>query len=252
MIRRTPPGCRTPLRRLRLKCHHRSAATVAFDANQSIIVRMAIISRADARRLGLATFFTGIPCKNGHVAERSTAIGKCLKCKSIQSAEHYKRHRDRISTQRKCKYADKPTEEKRLRNRKLYKQNRAIILAKSSRRYSTKRNIILAKQKIRKRNDPHFKLKLAKWNAERRARLIGVPGKYTLNEIDNLAARQKYKCANCGKSIKRKHEVDHIVPLKLPGATNDIRNIQLLCVTCNRKKSAKDPIEWAREQGRLL
>ena len=40
-----------------------------------------IISRAEAKKIKSKTYFTGKPCKNGHIAERSTGKGACLKCK---------------------------------------------------------------------------------------------------------------------------------------------------------------------------
>ena len=39
-----------------------------------------IISRDEARALGLKRFFTGKPCKHGHVAERHVASRKCREC----------------------------------------------------------------------------------------------------------------------------------------------------------------------------
>lgn len=85
----------------------------------------------------------------------------------------------------------------------------------------------------------------------RRARKLAVGGKYTAADIKALAVKQHHRCANCDKSIKDGYEVDHIMPLT-KGGTNDIRNIQLLCQSCNRRKHTKHPIEWAQEQGRLL
>lgn len=40
-----------------------------------------VISRDEARRRGLKRYFTGEPCKRGHVAERQVANGACLRCK---------------------------------------------------------------------------------------------------------------------------------------------------------------------------
>lgn len=37
--------------------------------------------RQKALQLGQKTFFTGIPCKNGHIAERNTKRYKCVQCK---------------------------------------------------------------------------------------------------------------------------------------------------------------------------
>jgi hypothetical protein len=39
-----------------------------------------IISRAEARALGLKRYFTGEPCKRGHVAERGVSCPGCMEC----------------------------------------------------------------------------------------------------------------------------------------------------------------------------
>ena len=41
---------------------------------------MDIISREDAANKGFKKYFTGKPCKKGHVEQRRTATGTCLKC----------------------------------------------------------------------------------------------------------------------------------------------------------------------------
>lgn len=37
-------------------------------------------SRAEAIRLGVRRYYTGIPCKHGHRSERYTTTGSCLEC----------------------------------------------------------------------------------------------------------------------------------------------------------------------------
>ena len=41
---------------------------------------MEIISRKDAIDQGLGRYFTGEPCKHGHVAERRTVNSTCVAC----------------------------------------------------------------------------------------------------------------------------------------------------------------------------
>ena len=39
-----------------------------------------IISRKEAKARGLTRYFTGKPCKHGHIAERDTGAGRCVEC----------------------------------------------------------------------------------------------------------------------------------------------------------------------------
>jgi hypothetical protein len=41
---------------------------------------MEIIDRKEAKKAGLKKYFTGEPCKNGHITERYTSGGTCLGC----------------------------------------------------------------------------------------------------------------------------------------------------------------------------
>jgi HNH endonuclease. len=43
---------------------------------------MKIISRKEAKQLGLSLYFTGKLCKNGHISQRKTSGGNCLLCQS--------------------------------------------------------------------------------------------------------------------------------------------------------------------------
>lgn len=76
-------------------------------------------------------------------------------------------------------------------------------------------------------------------------------GQYSQEDIDFLFTSQKKKCVNCLISIKDGFHIDHIYPVS-KGGTNWPTNLQLLCAYCNHSKHAKDPIEWAQTQGRLL
>ena len=50
--------------------------------------------------------------------------------------------------------------------------------------------------------------------------------------------RDRYRCRNCGRPGRL--EVDHIQPLDKGGAAFDSANLQTLCRTCHRQKTARE------------
>lgn len=48
-----------------------------------------IISAKEARARGLSTYFTGKPCKRGHVSERSVQAWDCVECTIIRARQRY-------------------------------------------------------------------------------------------------------------------------------------------------------------------
>ena len=87
--------------------------------------------------------------------------------------------------------------------------------------------------------------------ARRRAKKRDAGGDYTAEQITDLYLKQRGRCANCGTKLGDKFHRDHKVALS-DGGDNDISNIELLCAKCNLRKSKKDSIKWANENGRLL
>ena len=80
------------------------------------------------------------------------------------------------------------------------------------------------------------KLTYTAFAKEQRALLTGKMRK-AIKERDN------YTCKNCGNSIHNEPnlllEVDHIIPIKKGGLTEE-KNLQTLCWRCNRHKGSKD------------
>lgn len=92
-------------------------------------------------------------------------------------------------------------------------------------------------------------MKIKKIN--RRARLK-QGGHLSVGITAKLMALQRGLCASCRCDLKTAgHHVDHIMPLAREGSNTD-DNVQLLCPPCNLEKSAKHPLDWAKENGRLL
>lgn len=69
---------------------------------------MQITNREQATSLGLKRFFTGNPCKNGHISERFTKDGKCVECNRLACrARHHRRvHSDQSRLERSLSYAE--------------------------------------------------------------------------------------------------------------------------------------------------
>lgn len=51
---------------------------------------MQIITRSEAKALGLKRYFTGKPCKHGHMSERKVCDSRCLTCGNL-SFRRYRR-----------------------------------------------------------------------------------------------------------------------------------------------------------------
>lgn len=60
--------------------------------------------------------------------------------------------------------------------------------------------------------------------------------------LEMLADRDGPGCAACGSQSNP--EVDHIVPMSR-GGSDELGNLQILCRSCNRRKSDRLPEEWA-------
>lgn len=142
--------------------------------------------------------------------------------------------------------------------------NRAVILEKKRLRYEANKAAHLeAGRRWREANPEKVKQIREAYraarpevdraaNAKRRAAKNGARGQMSPGIELKLLKLQKGKCANCSCCLaKSGHHLDHVMPLARGGDHVDA-NAQLLCPTCNVKKHAKDPIDWAQENGRLL
>lgn len=86
---------------------------------------------------------------------------------------------------------------------------------------------------------------------KRRAALQNAEGFHTAADIANILKLQKHRCAYCAADLRKGYHVDHIMPLIL-GGSNWPSNLQGLCPPCNLSKGPKDPLDFAKEKGRLL
>lgn len=96
-----------------------------------------VISRGEARQKGLKRYFTGEPCKHGHVAERYTAGNGCVMCGGIKSDDWTKRN-----PQKKLEHLRahvKANKRKHLEHGRAWAKRNAKKVAEKERRYYYKR-----------------------------------------------------------------------------------------------------------------
>lgn len=105
-----------------------------------------------------------------------------------------------------------------------------------------------ARQRWKERHPEKHKAAAFNTGARRRAKTaVGVK----LAELSAWEAKQKKHCYWCGAKCLRDYEIDHYVPLS-KGGEHKLSNLVISCGPCNRKKCAKDPLDFAKEVGRLL
>ncbi|WP_338928357.1 HNH endonuclease signature motif containing protein [Roseomonas mucosa] len=194
--------------------------------------------RADARALrdaarekGEKHYFTGRPCKRGHVCNRTVAHGICVEC-NAERARIFCRTSPEKKAEADRAYRLRNAEKVRIRQERWHLLNPGAN-AERARRWA-------------KENQD----KVLQYSRIKRARRRGAEGTHTAADIANLFAAQHGFCNNCACSIQGGYHVDHIMPLKL-GGRNDVSNLQLLCAPCNMRKHAKHPDIWAAQEARM-
>ena len=157
-------------------------------------------SRAEAKATGAAYYFTGEPCKHGHIAPRKTK-GACTEClrvdwekRNVTRAEYFRQYnRSEIAKEAKRKY---------------YEKNRDAVIARAQARpLSEKRKW----QKAWK--DRNLLWVRADTKARRRKHRLATPKWLTRRQKSEI--RQLYQIAmTMTQTTGEQYVVDHIVPLR--------------------------------------
>lgn len=223
------------------------------------------MTRAEARAQGLKKYFTGKPCKRGHIAERYVA-GMCVPCRLAQNdrwakanpdkkAASVKVFREKNAERLKAKQAAYHAEwyaknrDKKLEQNKTYLREKPEVSRKATRKWQKANPEKAASYAKLWYSDPHNR---ALHRNKRRSLEIGASGFHTPADTKAILSAQDHRCAYCRTDLRKaKRHLDHIMPLSR-GGSNDPSNLQWLCAPCNLSKGAKDPIDFARERGLLV
>ena len=198
-----------------------------LDQQPTQLVYGPFISRKEARRQGLARFFTGRPCKHGHVSQRLTSNGRCCECHSLRQL---------------AIYHSKTPEEKLAFNRanaRSSEQRRAANLRYENKKYANNLNYRIAKC-LRCR----FHKALSRdQKSDRATAMIGC----TIERLRNHLEAQFTDGMSWENYGKNGWHVDHIRPCASFDLTDPEQqrqcfhytNLQPLWATDNMRKSAK-------------
>lgn len=103
---------------------------------------MEIISRKEAEERGLDRFFTGVPCRNGHIAERYISSMVCVQCKKENHRKARERNPERYKELKRVEYQ---------RNREYYREF-------DKKQRDLRRDEINKRRRERYHTDPSFKV----------------------------------------------------------------------------------------------
>ena len=247
-----------------------------------ILPERKLISKQEARDLGLKRWFNGKTCKAGHITERWVNPSCCCECVRLRNLAHSRSHKEYFKAQAakwqkanpekvraaKKRYAEKNAESEARRKRALalkqhhekYQSDPAFRARKNAatKRWAEQnherntahkrawrernRKAENAKALERLRADPD---KTKATRAAQKAMRKAAIGRFTAEDVQVLLERQGYRCAapHCRIDVLHDFHCDHVLPLSR-GGTNSSDNIQILCPTCNLTKNDRTMEEW--------
>lgn len=208
-----------------------------------------IISKQSAKNLGRTHYFTGKPCKYGHLEKRIVSSGACLECNRQRTQTWRKDNTESarsINKKSYAKHADRRRADKRLDywSRPEHHRSRKAADYYLRRNHHSERN-----RGWRARNKDHIKdyrtryasmnsHVLARNAAKRRAALLAaIPAWYS--EFDDFVMREAYELRVLrGIATGIDWHVDHIIPLQAKNACglHCASNIQVATKLANLKK----------------
>lgn len=205
-----------------------------------------IVSLSQARSAGLVHYFTGKPCKHGHVAERNVKGRHCVSCVRVSITAMRERYGEEAwgvkERARNMDYIHRNRDTKRASARK----SMAKAYAADPQRFIDRSRE--HELKLLAENPLVVRLSQAARRAAYRVRSLGVESPRGLTAIvRRVWDRSGGVCAICAATDRL--ELDHKVAL-MNGGDNAEANFQFLCKSCNSSKGAKDFQTWL--QGRSI
>ena len=202
---------------------------------------MPVMARNEAKAGSHKYYFSGKKCLNGNLFARLSSTGNC-QCPPCMAAK---------KQQKKKYYQNVKTKEWYIDKIKRYQDLKKDEKREYDRRY---RDATREKQKQwsdawAAKNPDKIRASKHNYKVKRRvAEKAGIPH----GELTKWIKGAVKVCYWCGKDCKQTYQVDHYQPLAR-GGDHKIENLVIACATCNNRKKARDPYEFAqKEMGKLF
>ena len=157
-------------------------------------------TRAEAKQTGSKYYFTGQPCKHGHIAPRKTK-GACVECLKVEWAQANVTRADYFAQYNNSEAGKEA-------KREYYERNKEVVIARAQARTVESKN---AYKKKYKAANPELYKELV--NVRRRRFRDATPKWLTTEQ--KMEIRLKYRLAiELSRRLGVPHAVDHIIPLQ--------------------------------------
>ena len=156
-------------------------------------------TRKEAQDSGAKYYFTGEPCKHGHIAPRKTK-GACVECLKVEWQQAAEKRADYFREYNKSEAGQQA-------KRKYYEANKENVIARAQARPDEDKRRY---KKTHKVNNPDMYKEMT---SLRRRRFRDATPKW-LTENQKMEIRLKYRLAiELSRATGERHAVDHIIPL---------------------------------------
>jgi hypothetical protein len=157
-------------------------------------------TRAEAKASGAKYYFTGDPCKHGHIAPRKTK-GSCVECLKAEWAQAIETRAEYFKEYNKSEAGQKA-------KKQYYERNRDVVIARAFARPTVEKTA--AKQRYKEANPDLYKELVSL----RRRRFRDATPKW-LSPEQRMEIRLKYRLAiEMSRATGIRHAVDHEVPIQ--------------------------------------
>ena len=156
-------------------------------------------TRKEAQDSGAKYYFTGEPCKHGHIAPRKTK-GSCVECLKVEWEKANTTRADYFREYNKSEAGQKA-------KRKYYEANKENVIARAQARTDEDKRRYKKNHKI---NNPDMYKEMT---SLRRRRFRDATPRW-LTDVQKMEIRLKYRLAiELSRLTGERHAVDHIIPL---------------------------------------